>query len=151
MSPTATLAANRYRAVFCLERAPRSTDHADVTIALCLDDATEPMFTSPPSFVAADDLRRLLRYLDDHLALLVTRPNGEGIVFCPLELGFQLQALGGEVDGDGGEFTLRLMVNARRPGTGEESVYLGCEGSVDVAAVRAFAAELVAALAALQL
>jgi hypothetical protein len=39
---------------------------------------------------------------------------------------------------EGGEFSLRIMVNIRDSTSDTGSVYVGCEGSVDVDAVRDF-------------
>ncbi|WP_437632440.1 hypothetical protein [Sorangium sp. So ce854] len=78
--------------------------------------------------------------------MLMHKPSESSPVFVPLEMGFQIQALSGEVDSsEDGVFSMRLMVSAGKSATGER-VYMGCEGSIDVERVRLFTAGIEAAL-----
>ncbi|MEZ4361611.1 MAG: hypothetical protein R3B48_15600 [Kofleriaceae bacterium] len=125
----------------------RSADHFDLTISLHLHDRRR-FVVSTPSFIAIADLYRLRDYLKDHLRALQSSPDAQSFVFTPLELGFQLQALGGEVRApNDGECTVRLMVQVAS-GEDHPRLYVGCESGVTAAAMRAFIAQLDAIVAA---
>lgn len=144
-----TLRAFCYEAEFRLGSAT-SADYANVEIRIRVGKSS--LAESPPSFVSFHDLRRLVRYLEAHLERLRTHSDAESYVFVPLELGFQVHALTGEVQSpEDGAFSLRLMVNLREPTADAENVYVGCEGSIDVRDVRAFIADVEAAIEALGL
>lgn len=147
MSNACTLSGETYSADFDL-RPARAADYRDLTISLHLHDRRS-FVVSVPSFIAIADLHRLRDYLKSHLSALQSDPEAQSIVFTPLELGFQLQALGGEVRSpDDGECTVRLMVQVAS-GEDHPRLYVGCEGTVTVAALCSFIAQLeVAAVSA---
>src|SRR5437868_6257369 len=88
-----------FRVVFGLRRASTSTQHVDAVIRLELSPTLNPLAVqSPPTFIALADLRRLSTYLEEHLARLPDAPDRDPGVFIPLELGFQVHALAGDVD-----------------------------------------------------
>jgi hypothetical protein len=143
MRHTCTLSGETYAADFELCPA-RSADHFDLTISLHQHDR-RGFVVSKPSFIAIADLHRLRGYLEDHLRALQSNPDAQSFVFTPLELGFQLQALGGEIRApDDGECTLRLMVQVAS-GEDRPRLYVGCESVVSAAALRSFIAQLDAA------
>jgi hypothetical protein len=143
MRHTCTLSGETYAADFDL-RPARAVDYLDLTISLHLDDRRD-FVVSTPSFIAVSDLHRLRAYLNDHLSALASNPDAQSFVFAPLELGFQLQALSGEVRApDDGECTVRLMVQIASRQE-HPRLYVGCESVVTVTAIRSFTAQLDAA------
>lgn len=97
---------------------------------------------SVPTTLHADDVRRLIAYLDEHGRKLRVNPDREAAVFVPRELGFQVRALGGDLDAAGeGEFTLSFFVNIGQC-DGCSRTYVGAEAAVDAAKVRRFTDEL---------
>jgi hypothetical protein len=98
---------------------------------------------SPPTFIAFADLERLAAYLEDHVKGLQNDPTRDSGPFVPLGLGFQVQALSGEVSSPSdGELTLRVLVQVGENPRDGGRVYAGAEACVDVAYVTAFAASL---------
>lgn len=98
---------------------------------------------SPPTFITTSDIQRLIAYFEQHIAHLQTNPDHESQTFVPMELGFQLQALAGELyPDDDGEFTLRFMINVGKSSAEETAIYVGSETVVMLAHVRQFMAEL---------
>ena len=143
MSHTCTLSGETYAADFEL-RPARSAEHLDLAISLHLHDRRS-FVVSTPSFIAIADLHRLRDYLNDHLRQLQSNPDAQSFLFTPLELGFQLQALDGEVRApDDGECTVRLMVQVAS-GEDHPRLYVGCESVVTATAMRSFIAQLDAA------
>ncbi len=137
---TCVLDAGGYQVVFRLRAAAHSSDHLDGTVEIL----GSPEFgiapvRSQPMFLAKHDLLRFSQYLERHIATLRERPSSEAPIFVPLELGFQAQALGGEVvDSHDGEFTLRFMVQVGVRGDDGSRVYYGAEAAADVGRVRDF-------------
>ena len=93
-------------------------------------------------FLFQNDLDRLVSYLEDHMGRLLADSSApDPFPYAPLELGFQLQALSGDVETPiDGSFGLAFAV--RRPSDGKLSDdYYGFEGTVDVTSVNRFCAE----------
>lgn len=152
MGSVAVLEAQAYRAVFEIEKSNHSPHYADVTIEIFIGSRGARLARSSPTFVMAKDLLRLIEYLAAHIDALQAEPSHVSQVFVPLELGFQVQALGGEVESPlEGVFDLRMML--RIPVEGEDSshVHVGCEGSVEVSKLRAFMRSLETSMEVLQL
>lgn len=145
---TATLNAYGYRVVFHIARAARSAQQADVSVEVYLGDASTSIMRSTTTSMATIEFKRLGSYFDEHISLLAREPGHVSEVFVPLELGLQIQALSGEVDSDAdGLFGLRVMVNATdERGDFQFRCYAGCEGTVEVRNVRAFVADVDAAI-----
>jgi hypothetical protein len=146
------LHAGGYRVAFILgRRAPPQEEYLEVRVRLSLPaELGGTSVTSTPTFIAGKDLQRFVAYLDGHIAALQDNPAHESMVFVPLELGFQAQALAGEVDSaNEGEFTLRFLVNVGTSPTDGARVYVGAESAVEVSRVRAFMASLEGVAAAL--
>ena len=103
-----------------------------------LEKATEQQFN-----LATSDIQRLIAYFKQHIANLRTNPDHQSQAFVPMELGFQLQALAGELyPDDDGEFTLRFMINVGKSSAEETAVYVGSETVVMLADVKQFMASL---------
>jgi hypothetical protein len=148
MNARCTLETEGFQVVFHLRNLDPHGDYVDGVIELCLrPELGDLSVESPPTFLALSDLRQLIAYLDAHIACLEEDPDTESPVFVPLELGFQVQALSGEVAGENdGEFTLRFMVNVgQREGCAR--TYVGAEGVVTVQSVREFGSSLDTVLA----
>jgi len=113
--------------------------------------------TSVPTFISLSDLRRLRHYFFSHIAQLQQNPDRESYPFVPLGLGFQVQALGGDVrlsneaavGSQEGEFTIRFMVNVGRSHDENAAVYVGGETAVTVANINHFLVSLELALTSL--
>src|SRR4029453_9240655 len=89
---------------------------ADVVVELVPDrNLGDVTVQSVPTLMTVRDLSRLVAYFEEHIARLQQHPDSESDVFVPLELGFQVQALAGEVQtGDDGEFSVRFFVNGAK-------------------------------------
>jgi hypothetical protein len=148
MLMSTTLNAYGYRAIFHIACAAHSAQQADVVVEVRLDNAGASIMRSMLTSVATSDLQRLGAYFDEHISLLAKEPGHVSEVFVPLQLGFQIQALSGEIDSnDDGVFGLRVMVSATDESTDFQfRCYAGCEGSVEVCSVRAFMADIEAAI-----
>jgi hypothetical protein len=144
------LAADGFRAVFDCGKTDASGDYFDVVIEWSL----APEFggvnvKSVPTFISRKELRKLASYLGEHIGALRSDPAWEAVSFVPQELGFQLQALPGEVDQDDeGEFSVRFMVNVGSTAQNDSRVFVGGETTIDVRSVKAFIAAVDAVLAA---
>jgi len=80
-------------------------------------------------------LKILRDYLAKHIAALQNKTEIADYPFLGYDLGFQLQALHGELEGGEGEFGLRLLVNVGKSSAGSR-VYAGAQSLVQVEAVR---------------
>lgn len=140
-----------YQLVFEFTRPDPAREYVDATIELSFPaELGVASVRSVPTFITVRDLRRLGSYLEAHIAELQEDSRKEAEAFVPLELGFQAQALSGEVDPAGeGEFTLRFMVNVGDQSENGGRVYVGAEGIVEVTRVRDFIAALEAVLVAI--
>ncbi len=149
MTTRCTLETEGYHVAFHLQQAPRQMGFVDGVIELTLlPELGGASFRSAPTFLSANDLQRLVTYLEEHVAHLRSGANGNGFPLVPSELGFQVAALGGDVEADEGEFTLRFLVNVGQP-DGRSATYAGAEAVVTVQQVRKFTASLDAVLGAL--
>ncbi len=130
------------RITFELEKA--TEQHFNLAIQFALDPHLGGFsLNSPPTFITTSDIQRLIAYFEQHIAHLRTNPDHESQPFVPMELGFQLQALAGELyPDDDGEFTLRFMIYVGKSPAEETSVYVGSETVVMLAHVRQFMASL---------
>lgn len=99
--------------------------------------------SSIPTFIAINDLQRLISYFEEHITDLRNDPDSQSHTFVPLGLGFQLQALSGEIFTENkasldGEFTLRFMINVGRSHNEATSVYVGGEMVVTLTQIQDF-------------
>jgi hypothetical protein len=141
MSSECSIIAKGFRADFVFESLSINGS-ADLEIGISLTDSHR-LATSARALIFDSDILRLADYFEAHINLLSGNPDTQSHIFTPLELSFQLQAMEGEVrEDDDGEFSLRIMVNTTDPGGESDRVYVGCEGVIDVAHARHFAAKL---------
>jgi hypothetical protein len=138
MTTSCHLEAEGFRLTFHLSNG-KGEDWMDGLLALSLHpDLGGLTVHSAPTAIQENDLRGLIAYFEDHIARLQQDPDAESATFTPLELGFQLQALAGDVESaDEGAFTLRALLNVGQR-EGCSRTYVGAEGVVEVANVRAF-------------
>src|SRR5437588_11301888 len=113
MTTCCTLETEGFRVVFNLRNPDAAREYVDGRIELSLQPGLSPLsIQSMPTFLGVTDFRQLVAYFEEHLRRLRDDPGAESTVFVPLELGFQIQALAGEVnEQDEGEFTVRFLVN----------------------------------------
>jgi hypothetical protein len=139
-----------YRIGFALQETQATQESADVVVELILDrNLGNVAVQSVPTLMTVRDLSRLVAYFEAHIARLQQHPDSESDVFVPLELGFQVQALAGEVQaGDDGEFSVRFFVNVGTSSQEGHRVYIGGESVVTLKNLRVFLASLHEALAA---
>jgi hypothetical protein len=150
MSLQCCLTTAGYQVVFHMTRAQRRGDSLDVVVELSVcPELGRFTVKSVPNFVSVADMRRLVHYLEEHISRLIEDASHESVPFVPLELGFQVQALAGDVGSENeGDFTLRFLVNIGRSPVDGTGVYVGAESVIEVENVRAFAASLEALLPA---
>ena len=112
-----------YRICFALQETQAAKESAEVVVELILDrNLGDVAVQSVPTLMTVRDLSRLVAYFEAHIARLQQHPDSESDVFVPLELGFQVQALAGEVQaGDDGEFSVRFFVNVGESSTSRSS------------------------------
>jgi hypothetical protein len=148
MTPRCTLETEGYRIAFHLHRLDAAREYFDGSVELSLQpDLGGLVIKSAPTFLGVADLRQLAAYFEEHIARLQGDPDAEASVFVPLELGFQVQALSGDVGPEAeGEFTLRFMVNVGQR-EGCSRTYVGAEAVTTVQSVRDFTASLDTVLA----
>jgi hypothetical protein len=139
-----------YLICFALQETQAAKESAEVVIELILDRSLGNVAVqSVPTLMTVRDLSRLEAYFEEHIARLQRHPDSESYVFVPLELGFQVQALAGEVQaGDDGEFSVRFFVNVGESRQAGHRVYIGGESVVTLKNLRVFLASLHEALAA---
>jgi len=139
-----------YRILFNLKETQAAKESADVVVELVLNrHLGDVAVKSVPTLMTVRDLSRLVAYFEAHIARLQQHPDSESYVFVPLELGFQVQALAGEVQaGDDGEFSVRFFVNVGESSQAGHRVYIGGESIVTLKNLRVFLASLHEALAA---
>jgi hypothetical protein len=138
-----------YRVSFDLKDMQASKEYIDMIVEFTLDQHLgDIMVKSVPTFIAASDLYRLATYFEEHIAQLLQNPDGASSTFVPMELGFQVQALAGEVHAENdGEFSVRFLVNVGKSKDEGEKVYVGGEAVVTLKNIRKFIASLHEALA----
>lgn len=128
-----------------------SNEYVDVVVELILDPYLgDIVLKSTATLIALNDLSRLVKYFEAHIAQLLHNPDYQSETFVPMELGFQVQALAGEVYTENeGEFSLRFLLNV---GKGEETghrVYVGGESVATLKDIKVFLSSLHEILAAL--
>lgn len=98
---------------------------------------------SIPGLIALKDLQRLITYFEEHIDRLKQDPDSESYTFVTYGLGFQVQALSGEVRSpDDGEFTVRFMVNVGQGKFEASRTYVGGESEVTLKNIKRFISSL---------
>lgn len=101
------------------------------------------LIDSVPTLISFSDLRRLLTYFEQHIAHLQQDPNHKSEVFVPVNLGFQAEALTGEIRSQhDGEFSLRFMLNLGKQSEESTYVYIGGEAVVSLESISSFTSDL---------
>jgi hypothetical protein len=144
MAEPCVLDAGGYRVTFTFQPTGATKKYVDALIELTLDPQLGNVSVkSVPTFLALSDLRRLATYLKDHLSGIKIDPERASYIFLPIELGFQVQGLSGEVDTDEeGEVILRFMVNVGENPDDGSRVYVGAESIVAVERIEEFVSSL---------
>ncbi|MEK6236953.1 MAG: hypothetical protein N2C14_19775 [Planctomycetales bacterium] len=137
MAFSARLQADRMLATFTFD--PWRLGHSLFQVHLSVDPAVCEMdVVSTEGAISVDDLQRLIGYFRDHVQQLHRNPNHESDVFTDENLVFQTQAFCGDIDDDGGDFTLSLHVNPAGHSRGHARIYVGGCTGIDVQAVDIF-------------
>lgn len=122
--------------------------HADVLVEFRLNPLIgEVAVKSVPTLIAISDLQRLVAYFENHIADLKQNPDSESYTFVTTDLGFQVQALSGEIRSQSdGEFSIRFMVNVGESNGEGCRVYVGGESLITLENIKNFGSSLRAAL-----
>jgi hypothetical protein len=143
MAVQCLLEAAGYRVAFAFQNGSPAGEYVDTAVELSLAAGLGDItLRSQPTFLALRDLHRFAAYFEDHIANLRKDSSREAALFVPQELGFQVQALAGDVIADDeGEFTLRFMLNVGHDDDGGR-VYAGAESVISVGRTKEFVAAL---------
>lgn len=134
-----------YQIVFNLKSLESTKEDLDLIVEFHLDCFA---VKSIPAFIAIKDLHRLVSYFEEHIASLQVDPDSESYTFSTYGLGFQVQALAGEVRSpDDGEFSMRFMVNVGQANVDASRTYVGGESVVTLANIQGFTSSLQGVLA----
>lgn len=94
---------------------------------------------SEPTSISTRDLQALVAYFEQHIIRLEQDTWNDSEIFVNTELGFQIQALAGEITSvGGGNFGIRCTVNVVKSGEGRTRVYVGGEANVTFEQVKEF-------------
>jgi hypothetical protein len=148
MSQTVGLQTAGYRVDFHVTPVDRPGEFLDAVVELALGPELGGLtIRSVPNFVTVGEMRRLVRYLEEHVVRLLEDPSHESYTFAPTEAGFNVRALAGDVASDTeGAFSLLFLVNVGFNATDGTRVYAGAESVIDVEKVKEFAGSLGAAV-----
>lgn len=137
-----------YRILFELTAFNAVEKYADVVIEFRLNPLFgEVAVKSVPTLIAISDLQRLVAYFDRHIADLKQNPDSESYTFITTDLGFQVQALSGEIRSQNdGEFSIRFMVNVSESNREGYRVYVGGESLITLENIQSFGSSLRAVL-----
>jgi hypothetical protein len=133
-------------------KSTESEEHIDLsTEFIASKNIGNVKLKSCSTFITKKDLNRFSEYLENHIKKLEYDSDSESDIFVPMELGFQAQALEGEIgDKNNGEFSLRFLLNVGKDGAENHSVYMGGESIVTLRNARAFIDSLHEALVQFQ-
>ncbi len=150
MSATCFLDTDGYRISFTLNAGQASQACLDLIVELMLDKHLgDVVVTAVPILIDVRDLSRLVDYFDEHVAQLLQNPDHESYTFVPIGLGFQVQALAGDVqEGNDGEFTVRFLLHVGQSEAEGHRVYMGGESVVSLKNITRFTSSLHDALSA---
>lgn len=133
---------------FEVNRARSDSEYVDMTVLFKLDQKLgNVVVRSEPTSIATKDLIRLVSYFESHIAQLQQDSWSASATFVNTELGFQIQALAGEVlsPSEGG-FSITCMVNVGASHEEGSSVYVGGEAFVAIEQITAFTSSIRALL-----
>ncbi len=140
MNSKCLLETEGYQILFDLKTLDSTTKDVDAVVEFILDPRlAEISVKSVPTFVAIKDLQRLIKYFEEHIALLQQDSDSESYTFVTWGLGFQVQALSGEVRSpNDGEFTLRFTINVGYVNKEASRIYVGGESVVTLENIHRF-------------
>jgi len=125
------------RAVVDFEVKSTFDDLFDYTAVVRSTNSKVTFISDSPYRMYRNDVERLIRYFEDHVAALLSNDRAESPVFVPQELSFQIRALDGVVESPmDGYFTVCFMLNCGVRG------YWGFEGILDLVDLNEFCAKL---------
>ncbi|GCE12313.1 hypothetical protein [Tengunoibacter tsumagoiensis] len=132
MIQTLVLATEGYRISFELKPIEQRPDAFETTITFFRNPRLDMLtLTSSPVTLSRETLQRLVTYFEQHMMNMQDESFGDSIVFVPMNLQFQVQALAGDRNGpDDGAFSLRFMLNMERPDEEISSIYVGAEAII---------------------
>jgi hypothetical protein len=151
MTKKCLLKTDGYQISLDVRDAEASHEYVDVVVALTLDRYLGDLVVkSTSTLIALRDLSRLVKYFERHIVQLLHNPDYQSEIFVPMELGFQVQALSGEVYTENdGEFSLRFLLNVGKSEEMYHRVYVGGESVVTLKDIKIFLSSLHEILAAL--
>ncbi len=125
---------------FHVDRRRTDQEYVGMTVLFVLDPTLGSVsLRSEPTSISTKDLQDLVTYFEQHVAHLQQDAWSDAEMFVNTELGFQLQALAGELlSATEGDFGIRCTVNVVKSDEGRSRVYVGGEANVTVEQVQAF-------------
>jgi len=133
---------------FRVDHRHSNQDYVGMAVLFVLDSTLgDVSLRSEPTSISTKDLQDLVAYFDQHVARLQQDAWSDAEVFINTELGFQLQALAGElISATEGDFGIRCTVNVVRSDQGRSRVYVGGEANVTIKQIQAFTSSIKALL-----
>ncbi|MBW4612033.1 MAG: hypothetical protein KME21_01880 [Desmonostoc vinosum HA7617-LM4] len=133
-----------YKIIFNLKSLETTKQYMDLIVKFQLDpNLAFVAVKSQPALISITDLKRLVTYFEEHIAQLQENPNRESYTFLTCDLGFQVQALSGEVRSPHeGEFSIRFMVNVGQNNAEASRTYVGGESVVTLENIQSFTSSL---------
>lgn len=137
-----------YSIVFELKNYNLAVEMVDLVLEFQLNPHIKDFYLrSIPSYITFKDLQRLATYLETHIASLIQNPDSQSQFFVDYGLGFQLQALEGDVDLENdGEFSIIVLVDVGEYEKGSSHTYVGGLSVVTVEKTQFFISSIYAAL-----
>ena len=148
MISTIILEAEGFAFSFEINRVKSDHEYVDMIVLFTLDQKLgNVVVRSEPTSIATKDLLRLTSYFENHIAHLQQDSWSTSDTFVNSELGFQVQALAGEILSplEGG-FSITCMVNIGKSHEEGSSVYVGGEAFVTIEQIVAFNTQIRAVL-----
>ena len=152
MISTITLEAEGFTFSFEVNRARSDAEYVDMIVLFKLDQKLgNVLVRSEPTSITTKDLLRLVSYFENHVAHLEQNSWSASDTFVNTELGFQIQALAGEILSPGqGGFSIICMVNIGKSYEEGSSVYVGGEAFAAIEQITAFTSNIRALLGELE-
>ncbi len=147
MIETISLQADGFRFSFEVDYGRTDQEYVGMIVSFQLAPHLQSLnIHSDKTSIATEDLQRLIEYFEQHIAHIQENSSYNSDVFLNWELGFQLQALAGEIDSlddEDGYFDIMCLVNA---GDRETRVYAGGESNITLKDANAFTGTIKALL-----
>ncbi len=148
MSNQFLLKTDGYQVLFNLTHLEHTKDYLDAIFEFRLDpQLANVSVKSPQTFISIKDLQELIAYFENHITRLQNNPDSQSEPFVTWELGFQVQALSGEIRSpQDGEFDILFMVNVGQGNEEVGSTYVGGESAVTLENIQRFISSVRTAL-----